>query len=297
MAYFFITFHKVIRETAGEGGANNMQVGIIGTGNMGRILVEALIDSEAILPSSMVITNRTKQKAIVLKDKYNHLRVGDNAAEVASQSDLVFICVKPHDVYKILDEIIPYLTPEKCIISITSPINTSQIETKVECSVVRAIPSITNRALAGVSLLTYGENCSEIWKTSVANLFTKISVPITIDEKITRVASDIVSCGPAFFSYLLQRFILAAAKETEIDVETANVMASEMIVGLGELLKQGHYTLPSLQEKVCVKGGITGEGIKILENELGDVFEHLFQATHQKFHDELQKVDLQFSNQ
>ena len=55
------------------------------------------------------------------------------------------------------------------------------------------------------------------WKTKVENLFTKISVPVTIDEKITRVASDIVSCGPAFFSYLLQRFILAAVKETEID--------------------------------------------------------------------------------
>ena len=131
----------------------------------------------------------------------------------------------------------------------------------------------------------------------MANLFTKISIPVTIDEKITRVASDIVSCGPAFFSYLLQRFILAAVNETEIDVNTATVMASEMIVGLGELLRQGHYTLPSLQEKVCVKGGITGEGIKILESELGDVFEHLFQATHEKFHDDLQKVGLQFSNQ
>lgn len=274
-----------------------MKIGIIGTGNMGRILVEALIDGNAILPSSMVITNRTKQKAIVLKDKYNLLRVGENAAEVASQSDLVFICVKPHDVYKILDEINPQLNPKKCIISITSPINTSQIETKVACSVVRVIPSITNRALAGVSLLTYGENCSEDWKTLVANLFTKISIPVTIDENITRVASDIVSCGPAFFSYLLQRFILAAVNETEIDVDTATVMASEMIVGLGELLRQGHYTLPSLQEKVCVKGGITGEGIKILESELGDVFEHLFQATHQKFHDDLQMVGLQFSNQ
>jgi competence protein ComER len=296
MSYFITIFHKVIRETAGEGGAKNMKIGIIGTGNMGRILVEALIDGNAILPSSMVITNRTKQKAIELKAKYNLLRVGENAADVASQSDLMFICVKPHDVIKILDEIHPHLTPQKCIISITSPINTSQIETKVECSVVRAIPSITNRALAGVSLLTYGENCSEIWKTSVANLFKRISVPVTIEEKITRVASDIVSCGPAFFSYLLQRFIQAAVNETEIDAETATVMASEMIVGLGELLKQGHYTLPSLQEKVCVKGGITGEGIKILESELGDVFEHLFQATHQKFHDDLQKVDLQFSN-
>ncbi|MFF2447625.1 late competence protein ComER [Neobacillus sp. NPDC058068] len=274
-----------------------MNIGIIGTGNMGSIVVEALIDGKAISPSSMLITNRTISKAMQLKNKYKEIRVGANAEEVAAQSDLLFLCVKPLDVFKILDEINPHLGPEKCLISITSPISTSQIEQKVSCSTARVIPSITNRALSGVSLITYGENCSDLWKAKIEQLITKISVPVYIDEKVTRVASDIVSCGPAFFSYLLQRFIQAAVKETEIDEKTATIFASEMIVGLGELLKQGHYTLPSLQEKVCVKGGITGEGIKVLENELGDVFEHLFQATHAKFKEDLDKVELQFSNQ
>jgi competence protein ComER len=271
-----------------------MKIGIIGTGNMGTILIEALIDGKAVSPSSMVITNRTKTKAMLLKNKYKGIRVGENADEVASQSDLVFLCVKPLDVYTIINEINPQLNNRKCVISITSPIDTTQLEAKTTCSVIRVIPSITNRALAGVSLITYGEHCSENWKTKVESLFAKISVPVTIDDKITRVASDIVSCGPAFFSYLLQRFILAAVKETEIDQETATVMASEMIVGLGELIKQGHYTLPSLQEKVCVKGGITGEGIKVMEEELGDLFEHIFQATHNKFNEDLEKVNSQF---
>lgn len=273
-----------------------MKIGIIGTGNMGRILVEALIDGKAIPPSSMMITNRTNSKALSLKDKYKEINVVDNVVEVATQSDLVFVCVKPLDALKILDEINPHLNDEKCLISITSPISTTQIGKIVTCSTVRVIPSITNRALAGVSLITYGEKCSKYWKIKVGNLLTKISAPVCIDEKITRVASDIVSCGPAFFSYLLQSFILASVKETDIDERTATILTGEMIVGLGELLKQGHYTLPSLQEKVCVKGGITGEGIKVLENELGDVFEHLFQATQAKFKEDLEKVEMQFLN-
>lgn len=273
-----------------------MNIGIIGTGNMGTILVEALIDGKAISPSSMMITNRTKAKAMKLKNKYKEINVGANAEEVAAASDLVFICVKPLDIYIMLEEISPHLGADKCIISITSPVSTSQIEKKVSCSTIRVIPSITNRALSGAALITYGENCRDHWRTKVEKLISKISAPVYIDEKITRVASDIVSCGPAFFSYLLQSFIQAAVKETEIDKATATIFASEMIVGLGELLKQGHYTLLSLQEKVCVKGGITGEGIKILDNELGDIFEHLFQATHAKFKEDLDKVEMQFSN-
>lgn len=71
-------------------------------------------------------------------------------------------------------------------------------------------------------------------------------------------------------------------------------LASEMLIGLGELLRKRHYSLQTLQEKVCVKGGITGEGIKVLENELGEVFEHLFQATHVKFEEDLKKINRQY---
>jgi competence protein ComER len=273
-----------------------MNIGVIGTGNMGRILVEAFIEGEAVPPSSLMITNRTKSKALLLKDKYQDILLGRNVREVAAECNLLFLCVKPLDVFPVIQEITPLLTKEKCIISITSPISTKQLENKLACSVIRVIPSITNRALAGVSLITCGDHCHPVWKKNVQQLFSKISVPVEIKQEVTRAASDIVSCGPAFFSYLLQQFILAAVRETRIEEAVATKLASEMIVGLGELLKQGHYTLPTLLEKVCVKGGITGEGIKVMENELGEVFEHLFQATQAKFEAELEKVNGQLTN-
>lgn len=272
-----------------------MKLGIIGTGNMGTILTEAMCEANAVFPSSVTVTNRTKAKALMLKDKYPELTVEEDAIEVAKQSDLIFICVKPLDVFGILQEIKSSITEDKCVVSITSPISVDDLEKNLSCSVARAIPSITNRALAGVSLMTFGETCSEYWKVHLLNIFDKISVPVEIKDDITRVASDIVSCGPAFFSYLTRRFIQGAINETAITEPVATQLASEMLIGLGELLKQGHYTLPTLQEKVCVKGGITGEGIKVLEAELGEIFEHLFQATHLKFKEDLTSVKQQFS--
>ena len=272
-----------------------MKIGIIGTGNMGRILAEALIDGNAVSPSSMMITNRTLSKALEINKIYPDLSVGKNAVEVAENADVIFVCVKPHNVLGVLETINPALTRDKCVISITSPISVGQIENKVDCSVMRIIPSITNRALAGVSLFSFGTQCTTEWKEAIFTLFKKVSVPLEIEENITRVASDIVSCGPAFFSHLVQSFINAAVKETEIDQETATKLSSEMLIGLGELLSENHYTLQTLQEKVCVKGGITGEGIKVLESETGDMFEQLFQATHKKFAKELEKTEEQFA--
>lgn len=267
-----------------------MKIGIIGTGNMGRILTEALLDSKAVSPSSLKITNRTKAKALEIKQIYNVVQVEDNGKAVAEHSTLIFICVKPKDIHHVIKNITPSLTKDKCIVSITSPISVQQLESITTCSVARIIPSITNRALSGISLFSFGHHCDPKWKKTLQKMFAHISKPVEIEEEITRVASDIVSCGPAFFSYLTQRFITAAVKETKIDKETATTLAEGMLIGLGDLLKKGFYTLPTLQEKVCVKGGITDEGIKVLENELGDVFEHIFQATHTKFAEELEHI-------
>ena len=44
-----------------------MKVGMIGTGNMGTILSEALLDGKAVSPSDLIVTNRTKEKAERLK--------------------------------------------------------------------------------------------------------------------------------------------------------------------------------------------------------------------------------------
>jgi len=272
-----------------------LNVGFIGTGNMGRILIESFIESGAIRPSFIYMTNRTQSKAEEIKEIYPKTNVLRTADEVVKRSDIVFICVKPLDIHPLLKQLDHLLTPNKCIVSITSPINVDQLESLVKCQVARAIPSITNRAFSGVSLLTFGNSCHKELQRTIEELFEQISNPVQIEDDITRVSSDIVSCGPAFFSYLLQRFVDGAVAETNISKDQAVVLASEMIIGMGKLLETEIYTLPTLQEKVCVKGGVTGKGIKVLEENVGDMFEKIFQATHKKFYEDLEEVSEQFS--
>ena len=79
--------------------------------------------------------------------------------------------------------------------------------------------------------------------TKTTSSIQNISTPLVIEEDITRVSSDIASCGPAFFSYLLQCFINAAVDKTNITHEEATTLVSEMVVGMGKLLekKSSHY--------------------------------------------------------
>ncbi len=271
-----------------------MKFGIIGTGNMGGLLIDVLIERNIVSPEKVYIHNRTIEKAEKYLLHYPDIHVKHSAPEVIENTDIIFICVKPKEYYPLITENRSLFKQDKCLVTITSPISVHQVEKVVACSCARVIPSITNRAFSGVSLLTFAEQCSEYWKEMIHRIFSNVSVPYEIKEDVTRVTSDIVSCGPAFFTYMTRRFIKAAEKETTIDEETATVLASHMLIGLGDLLKKGHYTLPTLQQKVCVQGGVTGVGINVLEEGLEDIFEKLFQATHKKFADDKELVGKQF---
>ncbi|MGN9864574.1 late competence protein ComER [Bacillus swezeyi] len=271
-----------------------MNIGFIGTGNMGTILIEALIESKAVIPSSLTITNRTIDKALNIKKRFPDIQVAERPEEVISESEAVFICVKPLDIYPLLKQLAPAFSKDQILITITSPVQVEQLESIVSCQAARVIPSITNRALSGVSLLTFGESCNAEAKGKITDTMRKISIPLEIESGVTRVASDIVSCGPAFISYLIQELIYAAVKETSVTKEDAILMSKEMLVGLGRLLETEVYTLPALQEKVCVKGGVTGEGLKALENGAQDMFRQMFRNTHLKYEEDIAAVKKQF---
>ncbi|KKB43176.1 late competence protein ComER [Bacillus thermotolerans] len=271
-----------------------MKIGVIGTGNMGEILIEAFISSRAASASDMQITNRTATKALAIQKRHPDITVCREAEEIIKACDLIFICVKPHDIYPLLKRVEPLVRPDQCMVSITSPVSTNQLESVVSCSCIRMIPSITNKVLSGTVLYTFGKNCKEQWKQEMQERMNVLcEEAVEIDEAITRAASDLVSCGPAFISFLTRKFI-EGAETTGMDGQVAEKLAESMLAGLGELFKQKEYTLAQLEEKVCVKGGVTGKGIEVLEAEVGDMFTKLFQATHQKFADDKQETAEQF---
>jgi competence protein ComER len=271
-----------------------MQFGFIGTGSMGSIVIEALIEAKSVLPSQIYASNRTFEKVKELAKTYTGLHAYPSNTKVAEEADVLFLCVKPLEFKKVIDEITPYTRKDQIIVSITSPVEIKDLEKLLPAKIAKIIPSITNSAQSGASLMMAGERVSESDRDYLYQLMSSISQPIWIDEKFTRVSSDIVSCGPAFMSFLLQKFIDAAVIETGIPQEQATALASSMIVGMGELLAKEKFSLPSLQQRVCVPGGVTGAGIKVLEKETEDIFNKLIRETHHKYREDIQGVSEMF---
>ncbi|WP_248926788.1 late competence protein ComER [Paenibacillus hamazuiensis] len=274
-----------------------MKVGFIGTGSMGSILIEAFIQSGALIPEQMLINNRTRSKAERLAAAYSGLRIADSPLNIVQESDIVFLCIKPGEFKPVLDEIASAATASHIFVSITSPVLLRHLETQVPSKIAKIIPSITNFVLSGATLCMYSDRMTAEDKELLENLLSHISAPIRISERHTRISSDLSSCGPAFLAYFLEKFIQAAVEETGMPEEEATALASEMALGTGKLLTTGGFTPSSLKKRVTVPGGITAAGLNMLEEDLHGVFNELVRTTHAKYEEELEKMEAKFLGQ
>lgn len=273
-----------------------MRIGFIGTGSMGSILIEALLASHALHPEQIMAYNRTAQKAAALAARHPGLTLAKNNQEIAETCDVIFLCVKPKEYQTALQQFADLLSPTQMLITITSPVQLAELERCVPCVVVRAVPSITNAAHSGLVLLQFGSGVTSEGKEWVLHLFSHIGYPLETEERFLRITADITGCGPALISYLSQQMIRAAQEVGGISAEAATFLTSQMLIGFAELLKQEVFTLPDLQERVCVPGGITGEALAVLEQHIPGVFEQMFRKTQEKFAVDMQEMSQQLQS-
>ncbi|WP_048600653.1 late competence protein ComER [Rubeoparvulum massiliense] len=258
-----------------------MKLGFIGTGNMGSILIQAFL-AAGVDPNRVWITNRNLEKAKALANQYEGIHCKKRNVEVAAEADVLFLCVKPKEYENVVKEIEGICREEQYMVVITSPISLSWLEDRVPCKLVKMIPTINHLVHRGTSLIQFHSLCTLDDRKILLEVFQKISTPLEIEESFVRICSDLSSCSPAFLSFILEQWTEAAHLETGISKEAATFLLAQSIIGMGKLLEQEVFTLTTLQQKICVPGGVTGEGIEAFRPHLLPLFRHVIQTTHRK---------------
>ncbi|SEO64042.1 competence protein ComER [Paenibacillus sophorae] len=271
-----------------------MKVGFIGTGSMGGLLIDAFLSSGGLLAGDVIASNRSPQKLARLAQLHPGITLAESNGETASRSDILFLCVKPMEFKTLTDEIAHCLRSEQIVVSITSPVQIYHLESVLPSKIAKIIPSITHSVYSGTSLCVLGSRLEADDRTQLLKLMSHIGTPVEIYEHHTRISSDFSSCGPAFLSYFIERWIEAAVEATGIDHTLAGKLAGEMLLGTGKLLTEGEFTPQQLQDRVAVPGGITAEALNHLRCSLDGVFERLIATTHKKYDEDVAKLDSLF---
>jgi len=129
------------------------KIGFIGYGSMGKVIINGFLLSKALKPEYIIISSRTESKLDELKSNYPEIEIAPNNSTTASKSNLLFLFVDTHNVKKVLNEILEFITENTHIVYISAALTIEDVERVFNGKITKVMPSLTSQVLEGVSLI------------------------------------------------------------------------------------------------------------------------------------------------
>ena len=193
-----------------------MKIGIIGYGSMGKMILEKIAQASSLSETELFVANRTKEKIAHLREVCN---VCESNGELASQTDIIFICVRPGDMRMILEEIKPFISEETLLVSLNGGITFEQMETVCKNKIAKVIPGVTAEVNRSQTLVCYNEPVEEQDKEYLTELLRCMGDVIELPENEIGIGSELVSCMPGFIAAIFSEICVSAKKHTDITDE------------------------------------------------------------------------------
>lgn len=243
----------------------NKKVCIIGCGNLGKSILNGLVD-DTTYPSENIIA--TKRSVDAIKSYEAHgVRVTTDNVWAVGESDLIIVAVKPYKVLSVMNDIKEHLNPEKHqVVSLATNVNLDQLQEALpeNLPTYRAMPNTAADVKQSVTSI-----CSNLAGESnlslVMELFNRIGTTISINEELMEAATVLGACGTAY----VLRFIRAMVQggiQIGLDSKTATAMVNQTVKGAAELLIERKMHPEFEIDKVTTPKGCTILGLNEMEH-------------------------------
>jgi pyrroline-5-carboxylate reductase len=272
-------------------------MGFIGFGSMGSMLIKGVLKSGRLSPEQIIVTRKDKGRLAEIKDIWPNINIALEAVEVVKRAKYVFICVKPLEYKDVLNEIKPHILPEQHIISLAGTVAIESIEKMADCKITKVMPTIISEVNEGIILICHNGRVGGEDARFIESLLSDISKIRRIDEKDFGFAARLTSCGPGLLAAVLREFAGAGLRRTGSFVkEDVEEMVLQTLYGTARLMLERNMGFDDVISRVATKGGITEEGVRTIKKSLPQVFDEMFDQTLNKRKAVIEKVRREFEN-
>lgn len=272
------------------------QYGFIGYGSMGSMLVKELIRSGKIGQNNIIVTRKNLEKLEDIRKDWPDIHLAGDITEVVSNADYIFICVKPMEFYEVLNEMKTIIRPSQHIISIAGSLNIKDIESLVQCKITKILPTLVSEVKEGVTLISHNDMVNESEADSLEKVFQSFARLLRVKEEDFGFASEFTSCGPGLYAAFLQEFVEAGYRHSDsFTKEELITMIAHTVYGTAKLVLENHMDFLDIINRVATKGGITEEGVNVLQNDLPQILDRMFDQTMGKRCEVEEKLHSQYT--
>lgn len=243
-------------------------IGFLGAGNLAEALIKGLLASKSVTAGQLIAGDKISSRLIHLAETYE-IKVYSKNHEVAENSDVIFITVKPNDVAGALKEIAPALGKGKLLITAAAGITTRTVLENLKeggnkgyIPVVRAMPNTPVIVREGAIGLCAGLGAGKADLKLARAIFEAVGRVIVVeDEDLLDAVTGLSGSGPAYVFLFMQAMAEAGVK-AGLDRDTSRELALQTTVGAAKLAIESAKSLDELIRMVSSPGGTTVEGLK-----------------------------------
>ncbi len=241
-------------------------LGLIGAGKMGAALIRGLLEA-GVLNAKQILVSDPAESALEQLKQQTEVKVTSRNAEVAKQSEIILIAVKPDVMRPVLQEIRPFVSKDQLVISIAAGITLKVIEESLDqgCRVVRVMPNTPCLVGAAAAAFSLGKNATPEDARLVKALFETVGLAVQVQEKHLDAVTGLSASGPAYVFLMIEALSDGGVK-MGLSRPVATQLAAQTVFGAAKMVLEMKKHPAELKDLVTSPGGTTIAGLHALES-------------------------------
>lgn len=239
-------------------------IGFIGCGNMGKAFVSGILKAKIIDKDHLYISNAHPEKLASFAAQHQ-LKISNNQ-QVAQNSDILFLAIKPNKYATIIDEIKKDVNDETILVSIAAGISIADIITmfQQEKKVAKVMPNTPASVQCAMSAVTFNEQMIETDQAQIITLLNSIGKCEIVEEQMMDAVTAVSGSAPAYMFMMLEA-MGDGAVNAGMPRDQAYIFAAQTMLGSAQMYLQSKTHPASLKDMVCSPNGTTIEALTALE--------------------------------
>ena len=244
------------------------KIGFIGTGNMGGAIIGGILKSKKVAAEDMIGADHSPESRERAASLYGIDMTGDNR-KAASESEILFLCVKPQFLDNVLYEIRDILPKDQLIVSIVAGRSIAYYQKMLgeKIRLVRLMPNTPALVGAGMTAACCSAEVSPEEMKKVGDLCSTFSLFEEVPETLFDAVTGVSGSSPAYV-FMMMEAMADAAVLAGMPRAQAYKFVGQAVLGSAKMMLDTGKHPGELKDMVCSPAGTTIEAVRVLE-ELG----------------------------
>lgn len=232
-----------------------MKLQVVGCGNMGRALLNGVLDQGWAKANEIRVVERDEDARTTIADAFDGVTV---SADIDPNLDTL-IAVKPQHVATVLGAV----TGPVRVLSVAAGVRIQTMQAAApNARIVRSMPNTPALVGQGASAIAGGQHVQEADLEWAESILGAVGMVVRVDETDLDAVTGLSGSGPAYVFHLAEGLIAAGIAQG-LSPETSDQLARQTIMGAATLLSQSNESPATLRRNVTSPGGTTAAGIAV----------------------------------